>query len=379
MAGGGSPRPTRRGWGLLASGAVLSCGGLALGYLAPAALGVLAFPTVALAMGLARRPPATRVRRRVTNVRVRAGESVTVIIETDRTSAGRVTAVEPVTGPAGTLVLPLGRARPRIRYELSAQQRGALEIGPLSLVRTDPLGLARATRRADDETVRLLVHPRHHDLAVLPSAGVGGRDTSSAAIRATEGAFAGLREHAPGDDVRQIHWRTSARLGRLMVREHADSTRPGVTVLVDDRRGPAELDALAEAAASIVLSSPEHPTDLHLAGGGRSPASAGTTAHLDLLAEATARPDADFPAACARLRSGPAGRAVILLSADAPHEDIAAALDALAAQRVRSLLALIGPTPGTDPPAPPPGVRLLHADTPADFAANWNEGRWWAR
>ncbi|SPT52144.1 DUF58 domain-containing protein [Actinomadura madurae] len=377
--GGGSPRPTRRGWGLLASGAVLAGGGLALGYLAPAALGVMAFPTVALAAALARRPRATRVHRRVTNARVRAGGSVTVTLETGGGHAGRVTAAERVTTPAGAFVLPLGRARDQIRYELSAERRGALEVGPLDLVRTDPLGLVRSVRRADDETVRLLVHPRHHELAAPPAAGSGGRDTSSAVIRATEGAFAGLREHAPGDDIRQIHWRTSARRGRLMVREHADSARPGVSVLVDDRRGPAELDDLAEAAASIVLAAPDVPVDLALAGGGRSPADAGVTAHLDLLAEAAARPDADFPAACARLRSGPRGRAVVLLPAAAAPADVAAAAEALSARRVLSLVGLVGPAAGAAAPVLPSGVRLLHADTPEDFAAGWNQSRWWTR
>ncbi|TDC49076.1 DUF58 domain-containing protein [Actinomadura sp. KC345] len=376
---GGTPRPTRRGWGLLVSGAVLAGGGLGSGHLAPGALGALAFPTVALAMALARPPRAARVHRRVTNRRVRAGESVTLIVEVGGTDTGRVTAAERVTASAGTFVLPLGPARARTRYELTAQRRGVLEVGPLALVRTDPLGLVRAARRADDEPVRLLVHPRHHTLAALPAAGAGGRDPSSVATRATEGAFAGLREHAPGDDVRRIHWRTSARRGRLMVREHADSTRSGVTVLVDDRRGPAELDDLAEVAASIVLSGPDLPVELRLVGGGRTPAAAGATAHLDLLAEATARPGADFAAACARLRSGPAGRAIVLLPAGTAAEDTAAALGALAARRVPSLVALIGAPSEAEPPAPPPGVRLLRADTPADFAAAWDRGRWWTR
>ncbi|QKW33519.1 DUF58 domain-containing protein [Actinomadura sp. NAK00032] len=375
---GGTTRLTRRGWGLVASGAVLAGGGLGLGYLAPGALGALVFPTVGLAMALARPPRPARVRRRVTATRVRAGESVTVIVESDGPGEGRVTAAERVTGPAGTLVLPLGPARARIRYELSAQRRGFLDVGPLDLVRTDPLGLARAARTAGDETVRLLVHPRHHELTVLPAAGGGGRDTSSAATRATEGSFAGLRELAPGDDVRRIHWRTSARRGRLMVRENADSARPGVTVLVDDRHGRAELDALAEAAASIVVSGPDLPVELRLAGGGYSPPSAGVTAHLDLLAEATSRPDADFTAACARLRAG-SGRAVVLLSARATPADIAAAMDALATRRVLSLVALVGPASGAQPPAAPPGVRLLQADTAEAFAAGWNRSRWWTR
>ncbi|MFC5750725.1 DUF58 domain-containing protein [Actinomadura rugatobispora] len=369
------PRPTRRGWWLLAGGAVLCGGGLGSGHLAPGALGALVFPTFALAMALAGRPGAVGVRRRVTASRAVAGEAVTVVLDLEE---DRALAAERVTGPTGTVTVPLGPARARIRYELSAERRGVVEAGPLSLVRTDPLGIVRASRQADDAAVRVLVHPRHHDLAAVPAAGAGGRDGSSAAVRAGEGAFAGLREHAPGDDVRQIHWRTSARRGRLMVREHADSTSPGLTVLVDDRHGPAELDALAEVAASIVRSAPEVPVELRLAGGRRSPGTAGATAHLDVLAEATARPGADFPAACAGLRSAPSGRVVVLLAAGSAAEDTVAALQALAARRTVSLVGVIGDD-GDSGPVPPPGVRLLRAPDPAAFAARWNESRWWIR
>lgn len=377
---GGTPRPTARGWGLLASGAVLCGGGLGLGYLVPGVLGALAVLAVVLAVPVAGRPPAARVRRRATASRVRAGSAVTVVLDIEPGGDGRSAVAERVAGPGPAVVLPLGTARPRIRYLLSAPRRGAVEAGPLSLVRTDPLGLVRAVRAADDVPVRLLVHPRHYRLAAVPAAGGGGRDTSSASVRASEGAFAGLREHVPGDDVRQIHWRTSARRGRLMVREHMDSASPGMTVLVDDRYGPAELDALAEAAASIVASAPDVPVELRLAGGARSPATAGTTAHLDVLAEARARPGADFPAACAGLRSAPSGPAVVLLSTRAAAEDVAAAMRVLAARRTLSLVGLIGPGgPGDGMPAPYAGARLLRAPDAAGFAAQWNESRWWAR
>ncbi|MBO2456321.1 DUF58 domain-containing protein [Actinomadura violacea] len=377
---GSAPRPTARGWGLLASGVLLCGGGLGFGYPAPAVVGALAVLTVAVAVPVAGRPPAVRVRRRVTATRVRAGSAVTVVLDITPGDGARSAVAERVAGPGPAVVLPLGPARDRVRYLLSAPRRGAVEAGPLSLVRADPLGLVRAVRPADDVPVRLLVHPRHHRLAAVPAAGGGGRDTSSAAVRASEGAFAGLREHVPGDDVRQIHWRTSARRGRLMVREHMDSTSPGMTVLVDDRYGPDELDALAEAAASIVASAPDVPVELRLAGGARSAASAGTIAHLDVLAEAPARPGADFPAACAGLRSAPSGPVVVLLSARAAGDDVAAAMRVLAARRTLSLVGVIGTGDTGDGAFAPQGrARLLRAPDAAAFAAQWNESRWWAR
>ncbi|MBE1532098.1 DUF58 domain-containing protein [Actinomadura algeriensis] len=361
----GSRRPTRRGWGLLAAAAVLCGGGLGLGYLGPAVLGGLALPAFAAAVLLARPPGPVRVRRRVTATRVRAGEPVTVTLDLPPV---RAAAAEHLTGPDGTAAFSLGTAR-RLRYEVTPGRRGVLEAGPLTLVRTDPLGLVRAARRADDAPVRILVHPRHHELAPAPAAGAGGRDTAAAVTRAADGAFAGLREHAPGDDVRRVHWRTSARRGRLMVREHADSPRPELTVLVDDRHGPAELDALAEVAASIVRTA---PAELRLAGGGR--ATGGTVAHLDLLAEAAPRPGADFAGACAALRGGPPGRAIVLLSGRAAA-DAGIALAALAGRRAVSLVAVIGDGPLTAPPSAQ--VKVLQAADPAEFAERWNRFPRW--
>jgi hypothetical protein len=126
-----------------------------------------------------------------------------------------------------------------------------------------------------------------------------------------------------------------------------------------------------------VLSGPDVPVELRLVGGGFSPAAAGVTAQLDLLAEATARPGADFPAACGRLRRAPTGRVVVLLPTRAAPRDTAAAVEALGARSFLSLVALIGPDSGVEAPVPPRGVRLLRAPGPAAFATRWNQSRWW--
>jgi uncharacterized protein (DUF58 family) len=47
--------------------------------------------------------------------------------------------------------------------------------------------------------------------------------------------FLGVREYRPGDSPRHVHWRTTARLGRLAVKEFADETQPGVTIVIDTR------------------------------------------------------------------------------------------------------------------------------------------------
>src|SRR5439155_1528418 len=75
--------------------------------------------------------------------------------------------------------------------------------------------------------------------------------------------FDALREYVIGDELRKVHWRTSARVGQLMVREDLDTSLPRVVVLVDDRQaayrdltedgGSADFEAVCEAAASVLV------------------------------------------------------------------------------------------------------------------------------
>src|SRR4029450_8403489 len=109
--------------------------------------------------------------------------------------------------------------------------------------------------------------------------------------------FAALREYVVGDDLRHVHWRTSARVGELMVREHVDTSLPRVVLLLDDRagahivgaEGEATFESVCEAAASVLVAA--FREDIHVeiqlvcgdaAAGGH--VDAGPL--LDLLAEA---------------------------------------------------------------------------------------------
>jgi uncharacterized protein (DUF58 family) len=67
--------------------------------------------------------------------------------------------------------------------------------------------------------------------------------------------FSSLREYVPGDDPRQIHWRSTARTGVLTVREHVDTTEPTTTVVLDTHPTALGADAFEHAvefAASVV-------------------------------------------------------------------------------------------------------------------------------
>ncbi|WP_431806603.1 DUF58 domain-containing protein [Microbacterium paraoxydans] len=110
-------------------------------------------------------------------------------------------------------------------FAIPTHKRGVVKVGPVSVVRGDPLGLfERAHRR--DEPVDLFVHPRTvlfdgqslgylRDLEGLPAADLSRDDVS----------FHALLEYQPGDDLRHVHWRSTARTGTMMVRQYEETRR----------------------------------------------------------------------------------------------------------------------------------------------------------
>ncbi|MGF3057489.1 DUF58 domain-containing protein [Microbacterium sp. YY-01] len=110
-------------------------------------------------------------------------------------------------------------------FAIPTHRRGVVQVGPVSIVRGDPFGLfERAHRR--EEPVDLFVHPRTvrfpgqslgfvRDLEGLPATDLSRDDVS----------FHTLNEYQPGDDLRRVHWRSTARTGTLMVRQYEETRR----------------------------------------------------------------------------------------------------------------------------------------------------------
>lgn len=112
-------------------------------------------------------------------------------------------------------------------------RRAVIPVGPTSSVRGDPLGLLRRVITAG-ERKELIVHPA---VVRLESLGSGflrdleGQTTNH--LSSSDVAFHTLRDYVPGDDRRFVHWRTSARTGRLMVRQFVDTRRSHAAVVLD--------------------------------------------------------------------------------------------------------------------------------------------------
>ena len=124
---------------------------------------------------------------------------------------------------------------------MPAPHRGVITVGPVVYRRTDPVGLfSREIRWAPAE--ELLVRPAMIDLHGMPIGQVRDLDgVPSDQVSMSDLAFHALREYVRGDDLRHVHWRSSARAGQLLVRQYHDTRRTHATLLVDSRR-----DAYAE-------------------------------------------------------------------------------------------------------------------------------------
>lgn len=141
------------------------------------------------------------------------------------------------TAPKVRLSGSLTRTGVRLHYTCTPSRRGRHQIGPLRLSVADPFGLTQVTHTSSTYT-SVLGLPR---IELVPPvwlnsgwASGGHAETRSLSGRG-EDDFS-IREHNPGDGMRKVHWRTSARMGKLMVRREEQLQEARAAVMIDDRR-----------------------------------------------------------------------------------------------------------------------------------------------
>lgn len=115
-------------------------------------------------------------------------------------------------------------------FVVPTSRRGIVPIGPVRTVRADPVGLLRR-EMVWAESLDLFVHPR---TIAIPSMSTGFvRDLEGAPTRdltASDVAFHALREYMPGDERRNIHWKSTAKTGSYMVRQFEETRRSHLLV-----------------------------------------------------------------------------------------------------------------------------------------------------
>lgn len=137
-------------------------------------------------------------------------------------------------------------------FVIPTEKRSVMTVGPAGSVRGDPLGLARR-ETTWGEALELFVHPV---TVRLPGFRAGWmRDLEGQAtneLSPSDVAFHALREYQPGDERRHVHWRTSARVGKLMVRQYVDTRRSHVGLVFSTSPADYADDDEFELAISIV-------------------------------------------------------------------------------------------------------------------------------
>lgn len=159
-----------------------------------------------------------------------------------------------VGGTRSAFALPsvVGRGQRELPIDLPTDRRGVFDIGPISIVRTDPLALFRTERRLSGPQV-LYVHPATTRVGAEATGSI--RDLEGRAVREltdSDLAFHALRDYEIGDDRRYIHWKATARIGSMMVRQFEQTRRTHILVLLSTRRGDYATPADFETAISVV-------------------------------------------------------------------------------------------------------------------------------
>lgn len=264
---------TRTGRAVAVGAVVLLVGGWALSYQELVVWGVAGLAALAGGLVWLVLPVPLEIKRQVAPVRVLRGDPALGLVEVtnrSRHGTGTLEVSERVGAERVDATLsrvPAGASR-RLTYRLPTRRRGVVELGPVRLARRDPLGLVQRTQAvAGQET--LWIHPRPRTL--LGSLGGLSQPLEAPVTDLRPGgtiAFHALREYLPGDDLRHVHWRSSARTGTLMVRQHIDTSEPHTTVVLDTFRGSyrdAELfEEAVDVAASVAVSALAHGHRVHL-------------------------------------------------------------------------------------------------------------------
>jgi uncharacterized protein (DUF58 family) len=259
---------TTRGRAFVAAGTAAGVLGLGLGQRTLLSIGGVLIILPVLSVLAASR---TRYRitwaRAVTPARVPAGHTASVSIQLDNVSrlpTGLLLAEDTVPYSIGSRPrFILDRIEPggsrRLSYPIQPDHRGKFAIGPLHVRVADAFGLAKVGSTAAPQ-VTLVVTPA---VTALPHTALAGSWLGEGDARASTAAAAGEDDVVPrayrdGDELRRVHWRSTARYGELMVRREEQRWRNRAVLFLDTRlgahggRGPASSFEYAVSAAASV-------------------------------------------------------------------------------------------------------------------------------
>lgn len=274
-------RLTSRGAVVLGLGISLAAAGVLLGVPDLTRAGALLLVLPLLARLLVSRPFGLVTSRTVDPPKVTTGTPASVHLvlrNTGRTTSPLLVAEDQVTYALGDrprmLVARLAPGEEReVQYRVRSHVRGRHPVGPLSVRVTDAFGMAHREVVVPG-TDSVLVLPRTVPLRGTPvmRAGSGGDESSSHQLALHGESDVGVREYRSGDELRRIHWPSTARTGQMMVRQDEQPGRRRALVLLDNRAsshagtgGGGSLEWSVSATASVATHLVAHGLETYLA------------------------------------------------------------------------------------------------------------------
>jgi uncharacterized protein (DUF58 family) len=248
------------GWSVLATAVLLWTAGDAYGWQEARAAAIAALVLFIIAVGFILGRSSYGVLLDLARTRVAVGESAVGSIAVSNTSARPLLPAD-LELPVGstTAVFHLPRMKPQQVHEdlftIPTARRAVIVVGPVRSVRADPLHLLRR-QVLWTEPEDLYVHPR--TVALAGSAAGFIRDLEgmpTTELSSADVSFHALRDYVPGDDRRHIHWKTTARTNKLMVRQFEETRRAhlaiSLSINTDEYASEEEFELAISAAASV--------------------------------------------------------------------------------------------------------------------------------
>jgi uncharacterized protein (DUF58 family) len=326
--------PTLRGWALSGAGLALVLLWYALGDSELLLTGAFLLIAQVLAILYVRsRRPRLEVTRRLGSATVHDGDTTTVSLLVANRSSRPIShlTIEDDVNRLGVATFEVARLKKResttATYRVTCRPRGVYRVGPTVVRAFDPLGLAE-TSAGTGPIDRIVVYPAVEELSGFPI--IRGQDPAMSVSRPEHARRGGedfytLREYQRGDDLRRVHWPSSAKTDELMIRQLETPWQSRALVLLDVRSSSYESDEGFEkavsGAATIVTHLVGSGFDADLWAGDAEPIDATRyTSAMERLA--LVQPDSaiDIESVASRIRQKGGGGALVIVTgvADRP-------------------------------------------------------------
>ena len=299
------------GWLVVAAAIACSVAAIVVGWAEAFAVAIACVVLLVIAIVLVAAPSPYRVSLRLPQERVTAGQTalgeIRVINDTARRGGSEVIEL-PIGAGVAEFVIPGVSAHETWDefFSVVTRRRGVIGVGPARTVRSDGLGLLRRVRSWDNP-VTLYVHPR---TVRVPFDATGFQvdveGVVTAKLSSSDVSFHALRDYEPGDDRRAVHWQSTARLGKLIVRQYEETHRSHHLIVLDTARSSWDRDSFEEGvsvAASLALAGISSSRTVSFAAGKRWVPSTNAVSMLDSLASLSFGGRADITALVRRAYS----------------------------------------------------------------------------